>query len=101
MKFTATEKPWRLSYVRSARENGGKFRMLFEEEVAELLPKNIAKTPKISVDQTWNIVGMTYTYHRDGLCKKKEKKRKPDWTRCVTSIRTYSFASGAIRPIDE
>ena len=48
--------------------------MFFEEEIAELLPKNIAKTPKISVDQTWNIVGMTDTYHRDGLCKRKEKK---------------------------
>ena len=48
--------------------------MLFVEEEAELLPKNIAKTRKISVDQTWNIVSMTDTYHRDGHCKRKEKK---------------------------
>ena len=48
--------------------------MLFVEEEAELLPKKIAKTQKISVDHTWNIVSMTDTYHREGHCKRKEKK---------------------------
>ena len=43
-----TEKPCeRGAYAQLARENSGKFHMFYNEEIAEPLPKNIARTAKI------------------------------------------------------
>ena len=40
----------RFSCFVKAGKNGGKFHTVYEEEMAELLPKNIARTAKIHVD---------------------------------------------------
>ena len=43
-----TEKPCeRGAWAQLARENSGKFHTFYNEEIAELLPKNIARTEKI------------------------------------------------------
>ena len=43
-----TEKPCeRGAYTQLARENNGKFHTFYNEEIAELLPKNIARTEKL------------------------------------------------------
>ena len=48
-----------LSCLSSARENGGKFYMFFEEEVAELLPKNIEKLQKYnSTDESCYLISV-------------------------------------------
>ena len=48
-----------LSCLSSARENGGKFYLFFEEEVAELLPKNIEKLQKYnSTDESCHLISV-------------------------------------------
>ena len=55
----------RLSFV-TAGKNGGKFHTLCEEEMAELLPKNTARTAKIHVDG-WQLLFEGYLQDETSL----------------------------------
>lgn len=55
-----------LSCFVKAGKNGGKFHTLCEEEMAELLPKNIARTAKIHVDG-WQLLFEGYLQDETSL----------------------------------
>ena len=55
----------RLSFVKAGK-NGGKFHALCEEEMTELLPKNIARTAKIHVDG-WQLLFEGYLQDETSL----------------------------------